>query len=165
MTVPVRTPLGTSTLNRKWYVDVSETTGTPTYIPVMGMTEFQFNVEGTLQDDSDFDSEGFRSQVKTAEGWSLTMTVARKTQTGTPTAYDPGQELLRDKSFGTMGVANSVLVRFYEMEEDGPREEAYSGRAAVSWSPNGGGMDATSTVGVTLTGQGRLTAIAHPDAA
>jgi hypothetical protein len=166
VTVPVRTPLGASTLNRKWYLDVNtSTTGTPSWTPVMGMTEFQFAVEATLQDDSDFDSEGFRSQTKTAEGWSVTCTVARKTQTGTPTAYDPGQEALRAASFGNMGVAASRQIRFYEMEEDGPREEAYTGQATVAWSPNGGGMDATSTVGITLTGQGRLTAIAHPDAA
>jgi len=162
--VPTRTPLGTSTLNRKWYLDVdTSATDTPTWTPVMGMTEFAFNVEPTLQDDSDFDSEGFRSQVKTAEAWSVSLTVARKVTAASGTAYDTGQERLRDKSFGTMGVANSVKVRFYEMEEDGPREEAYQGLAAVSWSPNGGGMDATSTVGVTLTGQGRLTAITHPD--
>lgn len=166
MTVPVRTPLGTSTLNRKWYLDVNTgTVATPTWTPVMGMTEFQFNVEGTLQDDSDFDSEGFRSQVKTAESWSVTCTVARKVTAALATAYDAGQEALRAKSFGTMGVANSINIRFYEMEEGGPREEAYAGLAAVSWSPNGGGMDATSTVGVTLTGQGRLNEIAHPDAA
>jgi hypothetical protein len=165
VTLPVRTPLGASTLNRKYYVDVAIPGETPAWTPIMGMTEFQYNVEPTLQDDSDFDSEGFRSQTKTAEGWSCTFTVARKVTAGAATAYDPGQELLRERSFGNTGAAASVLVRFYEMEEGGPREEAYQGLATVSWSPNGGGMDAVSTVGVTLTGQGRLNGITHPDGA
>lgn len=160
MTLPVRTPLGTSTLNRKWYLDVSDDGGT-TWTPVMGMTEFQPNSEGTLQDDSDFDSEGYRSQVKTAAAWSCTGTVRRAVQVGTPTAYDPGQEMIRAAS-DEMGVANTLDVRWYEMEEGGPREEAYQGRAAADWTPNGGSMDALSTAGFTLTGQGRRNAITHP---
>jgi hypothetical protein len=163
VTLPVRTPLGTTTLNRKWYCDLSDDDGT-TWIPLMGLTEFQPSTEGTLQDDSDFDSEGYRSQNKTASAWSITGTVRRAPLTGTPTSYDPGQELLRLKD-DEMGVANSITVRWYEMEEGGPRVEAYQGRAAVSWNPNGGAMDANSTVGFVLTGQGRRNAITHPDGA
>jgi hypothetical protein len=37
--------------------------------------------------------------------------------------------------------------------------------ATVTWSPDGGGMDALSTVSVTLTGQGERKAITHPAAA
>jgi hypothetical protein len=166
VTVPVRTPLATPTTNRKWYLDVNTTpSAAATWVPVMGMTEFQFGVEATTQDASDFDSEGFRSTVKTAEAWSVTCTVVRKVLASSSTAYDVGQEFLRSKSFGNMGVANQVSIRFYEMEEDGPREEAYAGLASVGWSPNGGGMDAISSVAVTLSGQGQLNEIAHPDAA
>jgi hypothetical protein len=163
MTAPARTPLGSSTVNRKWYLDVNTgTVGSPTWVAVNGMTEFQYNVEPTMQDDSDFDSGGFRSQTKTAEAWSATATVARKVTAASATAYDPGQEALRAASFGNTGVAATRQIRFYEMEPGGPRVEAYSGRASVSWTPNGGGMDATSTVGLSLMGQGRLTAITHP---
>lgn len=165
MTVPTRTPLGASTVNRKWYVDVDiDDDGTPNWVGIHGITECQPSHENGLQDDSDFDSEGFGSQTKTREGWGLNLTVRRGVQSATPTAYDPGQEFLRTKSIGKMGTANSVHIRYYEMEPGGPRAEAYEGRAAVGWSPNGGGMDALSTVAITLAGQGKLTAITHPDA-
>jgi hypothetical protein len=160
MTLPVRTPLGGSTLNRKWYLDVSDDGGT-TWTPVMGLTEFQPATEATMQDDSDFDSEGFRSSTKTASAWSVTGTVRRGVvEGGTPT-YDPGQELIRAAA-DEMGVANVLAVRFYEMEDDGPRVLAYRGDAATDWTDNGGDMAANSTAGFTLTGRGRRIAITHP---
>jgi hypothetical protein len=159
VTVPVRTPLGGSTLNRKWYLDVSEDAGT-TWVAVMGMTEFQPTTEATLEDDSDFDSKGFRSSTKTASAWGITGTVRRGVVTG-GTAYDPGQEIIRAAA-DEMGVANVLTVRFYEMEDGGPRVLAYQGNVATDWTDNGGDMAANSTAGFTLTGRGRRTAIAHP---
>lgn len=167
MTAPVaRQQLGASTGNRKWWLDVNTgTADAPTWIGVFGITDLTpGGIDANLEDDSDFDSGGFGSKTKTAENWSVNLTVARKVQAATPTAYDPGQEFLRTKSFGKFGAANSVHVRWYEMEEDGPRIEAYEGRAAVVWSPEGGAMSALSKVKVTLTGQGQLDLIAHPDA-
>ena len=168
MTAPVaRQKLGASTGNRKWYLDVDTagSSSTPTWIGVYGITDLTpVGIDATLEDDSDFDSNGFGSKTKTAEAWSVEATVARKVQTSTPTAYDPGQEFLRTKSFGKFGAANSVHIRLYEMEEDGPRVEAYEGWAAVVWAPEGGAMSALSKAKVTLTGQGELLLIDHPDA-
>jgi hypothetical protein len=166
MTTPAaRVPLGANTLNRKWWLDVNTgTTELPTWTGVHGITEFTPNYEVTLQDDSDFDSEGHKSSTATAGAWSVAINLARKVTAASSTAYDAGQEALR-LAGDEFGVANSVEVRFYEMEPDGPRVEAYQGNAAVSWTPQGGSMEALSTVAVTLTGQGRRTAIAHPDAA
>jgi hypothetical protein len=165
MTAPARVKLGSSTVNRKWYVDVNTGTfGTPVWTPVCGLTEFQPVLTPTLQDDSDFDSEGDKSSVVTARAWSCSGTLARKVTVADAEAYDPGQEVLRLAS-EEIGGENVVDARFYEMTPDGPRVEAYRGNAAVSWSPNGGGMDALSSVAFTLTGQGRRTLIAHPDAA
>lgn len=161
MTLPVRTPLGGSTLNRKWYLDVSEDGGT-TWVPVMGLTEFQPTTEATLQDDSDFDSEGFRSSTKTASAWGITGTVRRGVKPGATPVYDPGQEIIREAA-DAMGVANVLRVRFYEMEEEGPRVLAYQGDVATDWTDNGGDMAANSTAGFTLTGRGRRTKITHPD--
>lgn len=161
-----RTPLGASTSNRKWWIDVdaNDGVGSPSWLPVMGITNQAFNPDNAnLEDDSDFDSGGFGSQSKTATAWMAQFTVARKVLTSDATAYDPGQEHLRSKSIGKTGVANSVTVRIYEMEEDGPRVEAYTGRAAVSWQPQGGANTANDTAQVTLTGQGELAEIAHPD--
>jgi hypothetical protein len=160
VTLPVRTPLGGSTLNRKWYLDVSNNAGV-TWVPVMGMTEFQPGTEPTMQDDSDFDSEGYRSSTKTAQAWSCTGTVRRGVVPGTTPVYDPGQEMIRTAA-DEMGVANVLTVRFYEMEDGGPRILAYRGEVATDWTDNGGDMAANSTAGFTLTGRGRRTAIAHP---
>lgn len=164
MAVSARVPLGASTTQRKWYVDVNTgTSGSPVWVGVHGITEFQASHEAGLEDDSDFDSEGYGSSTKTAERWSIVMTIARKVTVADATAYDAGQEFLRAKGIGTIGPANSAEVRWYEMEEDGPREEAYQGTGAVSWEPQGGAMSALSLASLTVTGQGRLTQIAHPE--
>lgn len=166
MPATTKTPLGASITNRKWYVDVdaNDGVGTASWLPVLGITNLTPNFDNAnLEDDSDFDSGGFQSQTKTASGWSMQLTVARKSTVVDQTAYDPGQEHLRTKSIGKFGPSNSVYVRIYEMEPDGPRVEAYYGRASVSWQDQGGAETALSTVQVTLTGQGELAPIAHPD--
>lgn len=166
MPATTHTPLGASTSNRKWYVDVdtNDGVGTAAWVPVLGITNITFNPDNAnLEDDSDFDSGGFGSQTKTATAWSAALTVARKVLTSDTTAYDEGQEHLRTKSIGKTGVANSVYVRIYEMEPDGPRVEAYTGHASVSWQPQGGANTALDTVQVALTGQGELAEISHPD--
>lgn len=167
MTVPAIEQLGPSTLNRKWRLDVQTgqdaTTQEPIWTPVRGRTEFQSAQEPTLQDDSDMDGDGWKSQSVTAQAWSLAFKLARKVDPSDETTYDAGQEALR-LAANEMGVENAVHVRWYEMAPGGPRVEAYEGDAAVSWSPDGGGMDAFDFVSVTLTGQGRRVQIAHPDA-
>lgn len=165
MPATTKTPLGASTVNRKWYLDVDvSTTGVASWVPVLGITNLTPNFDNAnLEDDSDFDSGGFQSQTKTASGWSAQATVARKVTTADATAYDPGQEYLRTKSIGQFGPANSVKCRIYEMSPSGPRVEAYFGVASVSWQDQGGAEQALSTVQVTLTGQGQLASIAHPD--
>lgn len=163
MPATTKVPLGASTTNRKWYVDVE--TGEPAaYVGVFGIQEFKDAVEGTLQDDSDFDGGGWKSETVTANKGSLEFKVGRKTLASDATAYDPGQEVLRKASRKT-GVGNRVKVRYYEMEPDGPRVEAYEGHASVTWTPDGGAMDATSTATVKLSFQGEPKEIAHPDAA
>ncbi len=162
MAATTKTPLGASTLVRKYYLDVNAGThAAPVWTAVNGMLEFKPVVEHTLQDDADFDSEGYKSSTATAIAWSIETKLARKVTVADPTAYDVGQEILRAAA-GELGANNTVEIRWYEMEEDGPREEAYQGYAAVSWSPDGGGMDALDTVTVKLTGQGKRNAITHP---
>jgi hypothetical protein len=166
MPATTHTPLASSTVARKWYLDIdlNDGVGTPSWVPVMGITSLAFNPDNAnLEDDSDYDSGGYGSQSKTATAWTAQATVARKVLTSDATAYDPGQEKLRLKSIGQLGPANTVYVRLYEMTPSGPRVEAYTGHAAVSWEPQGGANTALDTVQVTLTGQGALAAISHPD--
>jgi len=162
MTATTKVPLGAATLNRKWYIDVnSGTFGTPTWVGVFGVTDFKAGKDPTVQDDSDFDSAGWKSSVITALGWALELKLERKVSAASPTAYDPGQELLRAAS-DQMGVGNRVDVRWYEVTEGGPKTESYRGFASVSWQPDGGSMDALDTVSVTLNGQGARTPSTHP---
>jgi len=162
-TIPARAPLGASTTNRKWWFDCEDPTAPGIPVGVFGIGEFKFKPsEATQQDDSDMDGEGFKSSTVTALAWGGEGKLHRKTQSSDSTAYDPGQEILRRASRG-MGNANRVKVRVYEMEPDGPRVEAYSGYVLVTWSPDGGGMDALDTVSFALVGQGKCSEIAHPE--
>lgn len=159
-----RQELGAPTLNRKWYLDVDNATnGAAAWIGVYGVQEFKDAVAATTQDASDFAGGGWKSTVVTANQWSCELKVKRAPTAAEPTAYDPGQEVLR-KAAVQMGTGNRVHVRWYEMEPGGPRVEAYEGYASVTWSPDGGGMDALSTVTVTLNGTGKRVDITHPSA-
>jgi len=159
-----RTALAASTLNSKWWLDVNSASyDTPTWVPVAGIMEFKPNKEATLQDDSDFDGGGWKSSVATALAWTIELKLKRAPTVASATAYNAGQEALRTAS-DLLGSAGRVDVSWYEITASGPKTEAYRGYATVSWSDDGGGMDATSTVTCTLTGQGARTTFTHPDA-
>jgi len=165
MPVTTKAPLGATTTNRKWYLDVNTGSAVlPVWVGVFGITSFTPTVNGNMQDDSDFDSEGWGSQTNTQNAWENAGTVRRGVTTSDPTAYDPGQELLRAAG-GNTGVANSVPIRWYEMEPSGPRVESYEGDAAVSWTEDGGDTTALSTASFVLAGQGARKQVAHPTAA
>ena len=161
MPATTKVPLGASTLVRKWYLDVSTDDGS-TWVGVFGIIEFKPALEGSMQDDSDFDGEGWLSEINSANRWKNEFKVRRGTLTSNEKAYDPGQEILR-LAGGKTGVENVVLCRWYEMEPGGPRVEAYQGTAAVSWSPDGGNTEALDTVSVVTSGRGKRKTISHPD--
>lgn len=161
-TVTTKVPLGPTTLNRKWYLDVN--TGTfavPVWTGVFGITDFKPLNNGTMQDDSDFDGGGYKSSVQTAIEWGAELKVKRGVTTALATAYDPGQEVLRLASL-QFGTGNSVDIRMYEVTPTGPTAEAYRGKVAVSFEQDGGDMAALSTASIKLAGQGTRSSIAHP---
>lgn len=163
MTATTKAPLGATTTNRKWYLDVNTgTIAAPIWTGVFGITEFAPKVEGSLQSDADFDGDGWGSEVNTLNKWSIEAKVKRAATAALATAYDPGQEKLRAAAAKT-GVENVVPVRWYEMEDGGPRVEAYEGKAAVTWTEDGGGVDALSFASIVLTGRGKRNEIEHPD--
>jgi len=166
MVYPARVALGATTLARKWAldVDINYGLGAAIWTGLFGLTEFTPAGTPGLQADSDYDSGGYTSSTVTTQEWSITATMRRGVIAATPTAYDVGQEYLRNRS-RNMGPANTAHIRYYELNGGaaGPRVEAYEGYCAVQYTNNGGGPDALSTAGLTLTGQGLLLPITHPD--
>jgi hypothetical protein len=159
-----RTALGYGTTLIKWYIDIN--TGTyaaPVWAAINGVQEFTPNFfEPVLQDDSDYDGAGGKSQQKTALAWSADIKAGRKVTAASAVVYDPGQEALRTcaKTFGVAGVAD---LRFYEVTSGGPITEAYRGFCEVNFKHGGGAMDALDTAAITLTGRGLLADYVHPD--
>lgn len=149
-----------STLARKFRVEVNTgTTSVPVWTQVRAISDLKPSIDTNLEDDSDYDSEGWQSQVKTQLGWALEIKCGRKIGFSTG-VYDPGQEFLRaaSTSFGTDG---TVELRWYD-RNGGP--EAYSGFATVGWSPEGGDTKTLDMVTITLTGSGKRTDITNPAA-
>lgn len=171
MSSPVLTPSSGNTVNRKWVPEVNVgTIASPTWMPIEYVNQFKPAVDApSLQDSTVFADAGFSGQVKTGAAWSATSTVMRDViAASSPPVYGVAQEFLRLKAIGQFGAANRVQIRFYEYDPSDPtgvimpRIEAYMGFAAVGWEEQGGAQDAVSTVVVTLTGQGKLSIIAHP---
>lgn len=161
-TAITRQPLGGTTTNRKWFLDVdTSTTGTPEWVGVFGMQEFKPSVDTSTGDTSDGSSH-WKGAQNTAQAWKNEGKLKRASKASAATAYDPGQEVLRAAAI-KVGVEARVHVRWYEMEPGGPRVEAYEGYGTVTWSEEGGAMDALSIVSFTINGDGARTDITHPD--
>jgi hypothetical protein len=147
-----------STLARKFRVDVNTgTAAAPAWTQVRAISSLSPSIDSNMEDDSDYDSDGWGSSVKTAMSWSLEMTLLRKV-TVEGRAYDPGQEAIRVAA-DAFGPDSVVHVRWYD-REGGP--EAYSGYASVEWSPEGGEYTALDSASATLHGQGARTVITNP---
>lgn len=158
-------PLGADTYVHKWRVDINGGTyAAPTWVGIFARNDFLFNIEPATEDDGDFDSPGWGSEVVTSRKWKGETTLLRKTKVLDPTSYDDGQELARAAGF-ELGALNRVDVRIYEMTAGGPKVEAYRGFASVQWVPAGGDNKALDKVKLTLSGSGELTKITHPDGA
>lgn len=152
-----------STLARKWVLDINTgaTVAVPTWTTVKGLAELTpGDPEGTLQDDNVYEDAGYTGQTKTALGWTIEGTVLRRTSPTDVTSYDPGQEKLRALA-ATLGPTGVAYVRWYD-RDGGP--EAYTGFGEVTWSPEGGEMDALESVGFTVVGKGARTTITNPNA-
>ena len=149
-----------STLARKYRLDINTgTVDSPTWTQVRAVMDFKPSLEANLEEDSDYDGEGWASEAKTELKWGLEVKIGRKIGFTTG-VYDPGQEALRSAStqFGQGGV---VQVRWYD-RNGGP--EAHQGYTNVSWEPEGGDTKTTDIVTVNLSGSGRRIDIANPAA-
>ena len=149
----VASPAQTTNLAKKWKFQAWDGSQ---FVDVKGVTNFQPAVEQTTQDDSDYDSGDWGSDVVTQLKWSLVATVDRKTTSGY--TEDPGQAILRLASFES-GAAAVVQVRWYDRNGG---DEAYTGYGNVKWSEKGGGTADKSSVDVTVMGRGARTTISNP---
>jgi hypothetical protein len=151
-----------ATLARDWALDVdmADVGDPPEWKRLRGMTNLVPKVDPTLQDDSDYDSDGWASSVKTMQAWTLELTLARKKGRITGD-YPLTQERIRLAStrFGGEG---TIHVRWYKRLTGDP--EAYEGVAQIGWNPAGGGPADLDSASVTLTGVGKRHDIVNPAA-
>lgn len=157
-TAPDSTEQLVSTLARKWRIDVNTgTEASPVWTQVRAIGEFKPTMDNNMEEDADYDNEGWGSETKTMITWGGELTLFRKKGVVTGN-YDPGQQSLwtaHDK-FGAEG---SRQIRYYD-RDGGP--EAYKGYVSVGWEPEGGEAKDLDTVTLTLTGQGKRTLISNP---
>lgn len=153
---PVITPtdVGKSQLASKFVlqVDTASSQGSPTWVTVFGVFNFTPPVAYTMQDNSDFDSDGWGSDFPTQRKWSLTASLRDKLYGG---AQDPGQAFLQTQ----IDVLAQVHVRWFDRKGG---TAAFEGWAYGQWDPQGGDVTTESTISVTLNGQGSRTTISNP---
>ena len=145
---------GTPTANSKWRLDVDLDTanGSGNFVQLKGMSNFVPSVPAQVEDNTDYDTDGWGADAVMGRKFTNTLTVRRHNYAG---ARDPGQEALRIAAdAGTL-----IHVRWYERTTGG---EAYDGWVLVQWEPQGGAPTGISEVSVSLLGQGSRNVIANP---
>lgn len=147
----------TPTANTAWRVDVNtSTTEVPEWVQVRAANGVSPTVNDTVQDATDYDSEGWGSDAITLRKWQLVLALLRKLNAAKE--HDPGQEAIR----AAADSGELLHVRWYDRST--PTGEAYEGHALAQWNPAGGDATGLQLVNSTLLGQGPRNAIAHPGA-
>ncbi|MBB5081378.1 phage tail tube protein [Nonomuraea endophytica] len=152
-----------SLLAKDWTLEVNtSSTAVPAWTTVKGLTKLEFTLDSETEDDSDFDSNGWASEVVTQRKWALEIEGRRKRDTGSASFVpDPGQEFLR-KAGLVVGINANVEVRWYR--KDGS-PDAFQGTAAVQYKGAGGEVTDLEPFECELTGQGEPIEIDNPAAA
>lgn len=154
----------TSVLAKDWVLEVNSasTEVTPVWVVVRGLTKLQPMIDGSAVDDSDFDSDGWKSETYTQRAWSIECEGRRKKLVGgadfTP---DAGQELVR-LAGEELGDDAVLFIRWYRKDGD---PQAYTGHCEVKYSGGGGGVTDLEPLSFTMTGKGKRTPIENPTTA
>ncbi|WP_406200162.1 phage tail protein [Streptomyces sp. NBC_01017] len=152
------TPIEETELAREWRLEINMGTDeAPDWQLCPGVRAFQPASEPNIEDSSDYDSDGWAGNTKTAQSWEVTTTIRRKANK-TVKVYSPVHEAIRLAHFA-YGDANLVHLRY--MQRNG-LPEAYEGKAIPTWAPAGGEYTALGEVEITFTGDGALTPIDNP---
>lgn len=151
-----------SLLAKDWVLEVNTgTTGVPAWTPIRGLTEFTEDIKSKTEDDSDFDGDGWSSDVVTQRGWTVKAKGNRKKDSDALTfTPDPGQEFLRQAGL-VVGTGANVSARWYR--RDGA-PDAFEGNAAVDYKGAGGKTTDLEPFEVELIGQGAPVPITNPAA-
>lgn len=146
-----------STLARDWALQVN--TGTkdkPEWIFVRGLSQFSPQTSPTMQDDSDIDNEGYKSQIATALEMTFKGEGKRKGEkAGDKFKQDPGQSALRERG-RKMGLNNVIQARCWRT--DGV-DEGYDSYFSVKWEDEAGGNEDLDSFSFELTSRGKPIAI------
>lgn len=145
-------------LARRYRLEVN--TGTdvaPVWTIVRGINSFIPKIESNLENDTDFDSDGWESQIKTSQSWSLEVELFSKQGINSKES-DEGYLALEAKS-DKLGGEAIVQVRWYDRNGG---EDGYTGYASLTWDPAGGTYKDLDTVKVMLAGVGKRERFANP---
>ena len=145
----------------RWAVQVNTgTPETPEWTWWRGISRFQPTQNPTLQDDTDIDSDGFKSQSVTATSDDLTIEgLIKGTRAASALVVDPGAAFVRAKRF-EVGPDNEVQLRYWRTDE--LDDQATVNSYAVSWQDQGGTNEELQRFSATLTGRGKPVRTARP---
>lgn len=127
------------------------------WVKVRAIAGLKPTLDSNMEDDSDYDGDGWASETKTGMGWALEIDLLRKIGVVSQ-APDPGQEIIR-LAADEFGPASIVHVRWFD-RNGGP--EAYQGYASASWEPEGGSSTDLDKASAKLSGQGKRNKITNP---
>lgn len=147
-----------SMLARDWRLEVQ--TAADEWTHVKGLKACTPVFEGSEQDDSTIDDQGYGSQIVTGIAARIEASGLRRGG-GDEGAYeeDPGQAFLRDKGQKT-GTANIVVARIYRTD-DAP--DAYQMTTTVKWTDTAASdPTALQEFSVTLSSRGKPESITKP---
>lgn len=143
-----------------WAVQINLATyASPEWAWLRGISKFEPKQTPTKQDDSDLDSEGYKSQLVTAQALDITVEGKVKGERSLSAVVpDPGTSFLRDKG-KEVGYDNVVDLRYWRTDDI---DEGYRHNFAAEYTDVGGGNEDLQNFNATLSGRGKPTKITRP---
>jgi hypothetical protein len=128
----------------KWEVNTG-TFDVPVWSHVPGVVEFKLPVEPNNESDSDYDSDGWLGNTKTAQEWSLEAKVSHK--------MDPaGNEINSVHAFlkaASLAFDGDDIVHMRYFDRRG-LADAWEGYGLIQWEPEGGETTGLDQVTITV---------------